>query len=188
MKNELTLDALFFIAIVFRNDHGERITAVKKRLSHEFDSSKALNSPPHITIVPPFKMELKKLKVELSPILTGLTSGVHSFKLLTSGFGAFVPRVIFIQPEKHAGLISLHALIHDKLSEHFHEIKAPSRPFHPHITVAFKDLKSEQFWQAWKIYKDMPYHDILPVQDVSILKHNGQVWEEFLLFPLCEEA
>lgn len=51
------------------------------------------------------------------------------------------------------------------------------RPFHPHATIAFKDLTKENFYRAWLKFQDKSLHHNFKVSELTLLKHNGQVWE-----------
>ena len=51
--------------------------------------------------------------------------------------------------------------------------------FHPHITVAFRDLKKSQFVKAWEEFEHKEFNDTLLTTSFSLLKHNGKIWEVY---------
>ena len=51
--------ALFFIGIIPHTEILDEVQEFKHYCKTRFDSSKALNSPAHITLIPPFKFEFK---------------------------------------------------------------------------------------------------------------------------------
>ena len=53
------------------------------------------------------------------------------------------------------------------------------RGFHPHMTVAFRDLKKPEFQVAWEKFKKEEYYAEFRCNEFTLLKHNGNHWEEF---------
>ena len=49
--------------------------------------------------------------------------------------------------------------------------------FHPHVTIAYRDLSSEDFRKAWAIYKDISFNVNFHVSRAYLLKHNFRQWE-----------
>lgn len=109
----------------------------------------------------------------------------HIFELQLKDFEAFLPRVIFIQPEKHPQLIQLQSDLKISLEEQNNLIYQDIFGFHPHITVAFKDLKEDIFPIAWKYFKQLSYFRTFTVDNITLLKHNGKVWEIFQAYSLA---
>ncbi|MBK5277935.1 MAG: 2'-5' RNA ligase family protein, partial [Bacteroidia bacterium] len=50
-------------------------------------------------------------------------------------------------------------------------------PFHPHLTLAFRDLKKPMFEKAWEEFKSKEYSESFAAKHFTLLKHNGKVWE-----------
>lgn len=175
---------LFFIAILIEGETGDRITALKKEVARDYDSRRALNSPPHITIVPPFKMDRSKLDHELVPALFQLAASMAAFEIALDGFSAFKPRVIFVNPVDNPALAKLHKEVHGLLSEKFQEINAPDRPFHAHITIAFRDLTEGSFKKAWPVFRDRQFSALSSCAEITILEHTGERWEPYIKCPI----
>jgi 2'-5' RNA ligase len=57
-------------------------------------------------------------------------------------------------------------------------MKQPSqaRPFHPHVTIAFRDLTKENFEQAWQHYSGKPFKESFAANSLSLLKLTGDGW------------
>ena len=53
--------SLYFIAIIPPEKIRREIEELKKKISVAFNTKRALNSPPHITLIPPFRTELDNL-------------------------------------------------------------------------------------------------------------------------------
>jgi 2'-5' RNA ligase len=54
--------------------------------------------------------------------------------------------------------------------------KYPDRPFHPHLTLAHKDVNHPQFDKMWRYYNNKKYHAIFEVNHFCILKYTDEGW------------
>ena len=167
---------MYFIAVVFKGELGEEITALKNYMDKSYQTRKALNSPPHITLVPPFKLEAE-LEPSIIETIRDLITGTELFDITLNGFGAFTPRVLFIQPERNEALSILHKKLQSGLANKYSAIKVDERPFPPHVTIGFRDLTVNNFRKAWRDLKDKPFHRTQSFSTVALLKHNGKKWE-----------
>ena len=57
------------------------------------------------------------------------------------------------------------------------EDQIDKRPYHPHMTVGFKDLKPYYFYRAWDFFSEQSYERQYEVDAIYLLKHNGREWE-----------
>ena len=168
---------LYFVALVPTEPICSQILALKKEFSHRFGSSAALRSPPHITLQMPFQKQEEKEELLVSS-LDKLARHHASFKLSLSNFGAFPPKVIYLNVDENAQLNDLQKAVQKNAVSHWHIYpKANSRPFKPHITVAFRDLKKPKFYAAWQEFDHREFKTEFIVYDVCLLKHNGKTWD-----------
>jgi 2'-5' RNA ligase len=58
-----------------------------------------------------------------------------------------------------------------------HNANYKKRPFKPHLTIAFRDLKKSQFPKAWEFYKHRPFKSACEIDGISLLKHDGKQWQ-----------
>jgi len=58
-------------------------------------------------------------------------------------------------------------------------IKKEERPFHPHVTIATRDLHKKSFYEAWEIFKEKKFEASTNANSISILKHNQKNWDVF---------
>lgn len=177
-SKNLALESLYFIAVVPPEDVRTKVTELKELCHQEYGSKQALKSPPHITLHMPFKLKEKK-KEELCEMLTALAHDSECFNIEMKGFGFFEPRVVFISTMLCESLNSLHLRISDGMRKHFNIFNAQykDRAFHPHMTIAFRDLKKEQFWKAQEFFSKKELSINFQVENMALLKHNGKVWE-----------
>ncbi|MEB3831756.1 2'-5' RNA ligase family protein [Phormidium sp. CCY1219] len=61
--------------------------------------------------------------------------------------------------------------------------KAKSRPFSPHMTIAFKDLKRNHFKAGWKEFQPRPFDRQFTASHLTLLRHNGQRWTIYADYP-----
>jgi 2'-5' RNA ligase len=159
--------------------------AVRQAFADRYDSRKALNSPPHITLQPSFEwptMAVDQLVTEIADFAR--TYAPVPVRL--SGFGAFAPRVIFINVLHTWELLALQAnLKADCLAQLGVESQGADLPFSPHLTVAFRDLTEPNFQRAWPVFKQqalgLSNTDNGEYQFVAsalvLLRHDGQHWQ-----------
>ena len=98
----------------------------------------------------------------------------------------FPPRVIFINVAESDFLDQLQGKLYRFFKRELDIFNAnyQDRPFHPHLTLAFRDLKKSQFHVAWQEFSKKEYKAEFMADKISLLKHNGKSWDvlkDFLL-------
>ena len=58
------------------------------------------------------------------------------------------------------------------------------RPFHPHLTLAFRDLRKSQYPLAWQEFSNKEYKAEFMADKIALLKHNGKSWDVLKEFSL----
>jgi 2'-5' RNA ligase len=135
-----------------------------------------LKSPAHITLVPPFWMDPGKE----GQLLQDITSfnHLHSFPLQTNNFSAFKPRTIFIATIASDPLNQLKKLVDEFFNAaDYCKTKIDDRPFHPHITIATRDLHKKDFAEAWPYFAEKKFEEQWTVNGISVLRHNKKNWD-----------
>ena len=105
---------LYFIALVAPEEIQSSITEIKLDFKNRFSASHALKSPPHITLIPPFRFD-KKNENNLIKILDEFSMYEPRFKQKLDDFGSYPPRVIYIKVDKSDSLKNLHSRLHDQM-------------------------------------------------------------------------
>ncbi|PWI33383.1 hypothetical protein DI392_11050 [Vibrio albus] len=140
---------LYFIGIVFEKKISSRIQALKEMAKTQFSSRKALRSPAHITLAAPFHYDTQ----EILSVKTAIAEmGNASFPIHLSGVGKFGKRVIFVRTDSDKELSGYRNRLEQKLRPF--SIDTRTKKFHPHVTIAFKDLKEEVFQAAYDYFQD----------------------------------
>ena len=169
---------LYFVAIVPPPPVRDEVQELRLYFSEKYGSSQALKSPPHITLLAPFNTS-RENENKIKSILTDFSSGYEPFDIGLKDFSTFSTKVIYVSVQKNEQL----SIIQDKLesraredSEVFH-YNYKKRSFHPHMTLAFRDLSKENFRKAWDEFKGRKFKASFRAASITLLKHDGSEWE-----------
>ncbi|QJW88471.1 2'-5' RNA ligase family protein [Spirosoma taeanense] len=162
---------LYFIALLPDQIIQDEVTAFKQEAQARFGSGHALRSPPHITLVPPFRSHLSDFSA-----LQASADEQEPFSVQLRDFERFGNRVIFVNVVPEPALLTCQAQIADFCHQQF-GISPDPRPFHPHMTVAFKDLERAVFPNAWAYFSAQAYERMFTADAFTLLMHTGQQWE-----------
>ena len=168
--------ALHFIGILAPGDIQVRVLSWKHYMLQHFGCRNALKSPAHITLIPPFELEGEKEEM-LKGSLDQFSVGQADFSIGIRNFSHFGNRVIFAGVEDSPDLEKLQTALESWLSAArlFH-LKHAGRPFHPHITIANRDLKQKDFFAAWDHFRSQTYSVDFKAGSLSLLLHDGAKW------------
>jgi 2'-5' RNA ligase len=175
----------YFMAVIPPSPVFEEALQLKHYFKEKYNSKASLNSPPHITLHMPFRWREDK-EEELISRLGKFQPGLHPFNLTLLNFNAFAPRVIFIDvvDNQHLTALQKKLLRYCKLELNLFNADYKDQPFHPHLTLAFRDLKKSIFADAWAEFSVRPYMADFLVDRFVLLKHTGKEWQEHMHFPL----
>ena len=175
---------MYFIAVVLPVHLHEKVLQHKKAMQEKYGCKVGLKSPAHITIAPPFWMEEEK-ESRLMQEMQTIAAATTPFSLTTADFSAFKPRTIFVAVQNSEALNQL-----KKDADHFfrhtdYNMKIESRPFHPHITIATRDLHKKDFAEAWPLFQKEEFRETFEASGLSLLKHNGRNWDVVFTAPFA---
>jgi len=169
---------LYFFALIPSEDIQSSVTKIKLDFQNRYNASHALKSPPHITLIPPFKFE-RKNENRLIEILNEFSEYESKFQQSLKGFGMFPPKVIFIKVPKNDSLKSLYSRFIKHMDEKLNlsSYSRRAKNFFPHMTVAFRDLTPENFYKAKPVYEQKHISIEFEVNNICLLRHNSIQWE-----------
>jgi len=175
----------YFVAFIPPSPVFEEALELKEYFRDKYHSKAALNSPPHITLHMPFLWKEEKEK----KLLTKLHEFAREYdpiKICLDNFSSFPPRVIFINVAESDALDALQLNLHRFFKRELDIFNAnfQDKPFHPHLTLAFRDLKKSQYHLAWHEFSAKEYKAEFMADKIALLKHNGKNWDvvkEFVL-------
>jgi 2'-5' RNA ligase len=112
-----------------------------------------------------------------------------SIPMRLSGFGAFPPRVIYVDVVKTPELMALQSSLKAYLEANLGLEIDPTRshPFVPHMTVAFRDLTPEAFKRALPQFRNRSLYYEFTTSHLTLLHHNGQNWAIKTEFPFADQ-
>ena len=176
---------LYFIAIVPPAPVYDETLKLKQYFREKYNTKAALNSPPHITLHMPFQWKTQK-EDKLIQKLQGFVKTQAPIKVCLDNFGAFPPRVIFINVARSEVLEQLEKNVQRFCKKELNLFNARYREeaFRPHVTLAFRDLKKSVYKQAWEEFYSKEYKAEFMADKISLLKHNGKAWEVYKDFNL----
>lgn len=172
----------YFIAIVPPEPVLSSIQAIKQSIFENYGTKGALRSPGHITLHMPFSWEESKEE----KLITELASFKFEkpFSIQLKGYDCFEPRVVFINVTENETLHSLQKKLVKQARQKLQLFNQSDdmRGFHPHVTVAFRDLKKPVFYKVWEEYQSKEFTAEFACSSICLLKHNNQNWEAYKEF------
>lgn len=177
----------YFVGVIPPRKESEQINLLKQISCEKFNSCAALKSPPHITLHMPFRWKKGK-EAQLSSYFENFRFEKKSIPISLRSVDHFGQRVIFLKVEDHSDLTSLQRKLAGEMRKNLnllnHSYK--DRGFHPHLTIAFRDLKKHIFEEAYGYFSSLHITYDFRIRDIALLKHNGDKWEDYQRFPLSD--
>jgi len=168
---------MYFVALVAPEEIDRQILKWKNFFKENYGCTVALKSPAHITLIPPFWMN-EGLEKDLIKSIDELSTAKNKFEITLKDFAAFKPRVIYVDVLKNELLNGLHESLSDFIyKQNKFPIKKEDRSFHPHVTLATRDLYKKAFYEAWEIFSVRKYEALWLVKGISLLRHNKKNWD-----------
>jgi 2'-5' RNA ligase len=168
---------MYYIALVAPEHINRQVLKWKNYFKDNFGCTVALKSPAHITIIPPFWMN-DELEKELITSMMEFSATKNKFEITLKDFSAFKPTVIFIDVVRNEKLNHLHQSFVDFiLNKDKFPVHTVDRTFHPHVTLAARDLYKKAFREAWEVFSKKKYGSTWVINGISILRHNKKNWD-----------
>ncbi len=166
----------YFIAIVLPEPFQSQVEEMKIELFRRFNLKGALRSPAHITLHRPFEWKEEKEQV-LIDALQKFSLG-SSFELKLQNFNSFKPRVIYVDVMRNDALYDLHKRLKNYAQEKLRLLNEVEdmRGFHPHVTIAFRDLRKNKFEEVWQNFISGKFEAHFKVDKIALLRLE-QKWE-----------
>jgi 2'-5' RNA ligase len=171
---------MFFLAVMPPDLLQDEVKNIKLIFRDRYGSGHALNSPAHLTLIPPFYWPGHQEK-DLIHSLDNFCLTESPFQVQLNDFGAFRPRVIYIDVVENKKLARLHERLNNYLDDKWkiNELLRGNKPFNPHMTVAFRDLTREKFNLAWEEFKNKSFNGVFSVNKIVLLMHHEKHWEVY---------
>jgi len=173
---------LYFLAILPNAAIQAEVTAFKQYAREHFRSGRALRSPPHITLIPPFRWKKEESNL-IDPYARFALAADHpAISIALRDFDVFPPRVIFVHVESNPRLMAFQNELERFTREQLGLGREDRFPFHPHMTVAFKDLSRPKYREAWAYFSKQTYRRTFTACALSLLRNGPGGWTEVRRF------
>lgn len=167
----------FFIALLPPAAIQDYAHQVIRELNDRYRTNTA-KAPPHVTLQPPFLWQIRSLS-QLEACLQGFATAQPTIPVSLSGFGAFSPRVLYINVLKTPQLLALQSALMAELEAQLGIVDPVSnrRPFSPHLTVASRNVTRQTFKQAWAELQSRSVEFEFVGDRLTLLIHDGRQWQ-----------
>jgi len=171
----------YFLAIVIPDPVFNEVENLKQEFFEKYGLKGGLRSPAHITLHRPF--EWKEEKENILTEKLGDFRFEKSFDIELRDFAFFSPRVIYVNVIQNEILLRLYnelkrfAQTELKLLNEVNDL----RGFHPHVTIANRDLKPALFHELQKEFAVRKFHAQFKGEDFVLLKLE-KTWQELKRF------
>lgn len=164
---------LFFVALCPDSEDQPQWDALKYRASFHFQSYKALTSPLHLTLIPPFRENSDQIEV-IEKKLEEVSLQFPSFDLSLTGIRSFYPRTVYIGIKDVQKLHDLRTQLipiivrSDKIKVH--------HTWTPHLTLLNRDLDARKCDQALQDIALWEMPDKILLKRLVLFEHIGHQW------------
>lgn len=167
----------YFLALVPPEEILEKAKSIKEEIREQYNVKYALKSPAHITLKMPFSYNEAKEDV-LSEQLNLFASRFKPFKVDLGKVNTFGKRVIFLGVEASGPLLLLQSALKTFCKKELNLIDELSdRNYHPHLTLAFKDLKATKFEDVLDLAKSRAFDAEFMAKGFYLLKRADGKWK-----------
>jgi 2'-5' RNA ligase len=167
---------MYFIGILCPEGINERVLLFKHRMRDLYGCKVALRSPAHITLVTPFWW-MEDAEDQLQDCLQQVHISSAIPTLILDGFSHFEKRVLFIHVANDPLLDRLRSAVLSTFIARFPgTVKPEDRLFYPHLTIANRDMKPNDFDEAWKYFSRKEFAAEFVVTTITLFKLIGGKW------------
>lgn len=171
-----TGSSLYFVALIPEEEIEQELHQFKLDLYEKYQCKAALKSPAHITLIPPFSWANHQQDVLLK-YFSAFTTDIHPLQVDINGFDRFRSQVFFANPVANDKLNQLQEDIYTYFQSLLKDKMQYKYAFHPHITLANRDLKAEHMDEIVQSFEQKKYIKSVLFKSISLLMHNGTKWE-----------
>ena len=174
---------MYYLSLICPDPPAGTIRAYQEWMYAHFGCRAAMKSPPHITLVPPFWFPEEK-EESLKQVLSDFEFDRPAIEIHWNGFNHFGKRVLYVQVGDHPDLQGLESVLSRHLAMNLEALAAPrQQPFHPHITIAARDMTPTAYLQAWAHFSGKPFKGSFVSGSISLMKLEPGRWTTEAVYP-----
>ncbi len=184
---------LYFSAIILPPPFLDEVESLKAELSRQYQSMACLRSPAHITLFPPWAMPPAQQDKLLASWHRALSlSQTSNFTLSTTSVKHFSQHTLYLAIKTCYALTRLQKTIALSMQEFLNlaekALSKPkqTRPFIPHITLAFKDISWLKISKALDLLQHRDLRRSMQISEIHLLRFNQlkHCWQRISTMPL----
>lgn len=175
---------LYFVAISIPEPISSEIRIFQQEMAEQFESSRQLKIPVHITLIPPFRF------ISDDDVIKGFEKATSKLifrsDIELNGFNQFREKVLFVSIEQNEELDETRSKIFERITDEL-SLQWPdyTSNFHPHITIANRDLSYKAFQKAWPIFRERTFSRRFNNIEIVLYKHVKGKWHQLSNIVLC---
>jgi 2'-5' RNA ligase len=167
---------MYYVAILCPPDVDKEVLQFKNYMKGRFGCTAALKSPAHLTLITPF-WSGETREAELQQALQSFKTDMNDIPIHLNGFSHFNQRVLFVNVKHNPSIEELRNQTEKHFIQSFGDvIRKDDRPFHPHVTIATRDMKPGDFIQAWEYFSKIDFMKSFQTRTISLLKLGPDKW------------
>lgn len=167
---------MYYLAIICPPELDHQVNQYKHWMKEQFGCVVALKSPAHITLIPPFWLAETR-EIKLINTVKSFTSDLPDLEIQLDSFAHFGRKVLTIGVKENPVLVQIKKQAEGYFTQVFEDvIRADNRPFHPHITIANRDMKPADFVKAWEHFSIISFKANFIKNIISVLKLGPEKW------------
>lgn len=165
----------YYIALLPDEELSQLVSDYKLLALEKFGCSAANKSPAHITLVPPHSYNDSQIDT-LKQLMTMLAQKNSPFNLQISGWNQFNTRTIYLGFNTNQILLELYNEVHINVTNIDTTLKL-NEQFQPHITIANRDIQSNQFADIWQLISKLKYPTSSLFTKIVLFKYIENKWD-----------
>jgi 2'-5' RNA ligase len=169
--------ALYLLATLPPEPVFSEVWALKQEVHCLTGSRNAVKLPPHITLIPPFRLVPAEFEPTAQQVLADFAAGQAPVEVGLRDFTWFGNRTLFVRVEPAAALQQLHAALVARCRAALPEVPQEKRPFTPHMTLATRDLPPAQVPALQQDFAARRYAATFQVTSLVLFRHDGRQWQ-----------
>lgn len=177
----------FFVAVMADRALAGQIEAFRAWARETLGCRSGQRTPPHVTLVPPFVLPLGSLDGLEAALSAAALAGIP-FIARVEGFDSFGERTLFARvvpgPDWDALRDRVYVAASDQGPELVTRFPHPRVPFHPHLTIANRDIPPGSARVALAELRARGLSAQMPVDHLALLRFEEGAWRETVRYTL----
>ncbi|WP_460575120.1 2'-5' RNA ligase family protein [Hymenobacter coalescens] len=169
--------ALYLLATLPPEPVFSEIWALKQEVHRLTGSRNAVRLPPHITLIPPFRLVPAAFEPRAQRVLAAFAAAQPPVEAGLQDFAWFGNRTLFVHVTPAEPLRQLHAALVARCRSELPEVPRETRLFTPHMTLATRDLPPAQVPALRQDFAARHYRTTFAVTSLVLFRHNGRQWQ-----------